>query len=456
MTNDPAPIQDSQSQGTARQLVFGQRVWRAPLLIGSVFVALVATIYLGSVINPTGHLHGLPVMVVDEDTGATADGSHIDLGASIVRALQHSPEVSSRLHLRVVDLQTAHREMDHAHAYATIVIPATLSRSVLFAAGGGQGTGGVSVPAQATIALEENQRLGTLGVNLASGVLTPALASASKQVGGKIAPSVSSATLHNPVLASRAADPIATHTAIYRPLPDHSALGLSAFYIALLSILSGFIAGTLVNSSIDSALGYTSSELGPRWKHRRPIAIDRRQTFLAKWATAALVVPVLTAILMLIAVGALGMYAPHAFLLWLLGTLAALMVSTGTLALLAAFGSIGQLLAMLLLIYLSLASSGGTVPPQALPGFFNLVGHVEPLRQVLGGTRAILYFGASGDAGLTHSLVVIACELLFWALVGLGAATWYDRRKLDRISPQALAAVDRAIERGLAERADAG
>ena len=115
-----------------------------------------------------------------------------------------------------------------------------------------------------------------------------------------------------------------------------------------------------------------------------------------KWATAALVAPVLVAILLLIAVGALGMYAPHVVLLWLLCTLAAVMVATGALALLAAFGSIGQLLAMLLLIYLSLASSGGTVPPQALPGVFNVVGHVEPLRQVLGGTRAILYFGARG------------------------------------------------------------
>jgi ABC-type multidrug transport system permease subunit len=76
------------------------------------------------------------------------------------------------------------------------------------------------------------------------------------------------------------------------------------------------------------------------------------------------------------------------------------------------------LLAMVFLVYLSLASSGGTVPTEALPGFFN-VGHVEPLRQVLDGTRAILYFGARGDAGLTRSLILIACELAFWALVGL-------------------------------------
>ena len=69
--------------------------------------------------------------------------------------------------------------------------------------------------------------------------------------------------------------------------------------------------------------------------------------------------------MLLVAVGILGMYAPHVLLLWAVLTLAALMIATGTLALLAIFGSIGQLLAMILLIYLSIASAGGTVPIQA-------------------------------------------------------------------------------------------
>jgi ABC-type multidrug transport system permease subunit len=168
------------------------------------------------------------------------------------------------------------------------------------------------------------------------------------------------------------------------------------------------------------------------------VAINRRQTFLTKWAIAAVAAPLLTGILLLVAVGALGMYAPHVLLLWLLCALASLMVATGTLALLAAFGSLGQLLAMILLVYLSLASSGGTVPIQALPGVFNVVGHVEPLRQVLDGTRAILYFGARGDAGLTQALVVIAAELVFWAAIGLTVTSWYDHKRLDRISADLL------------------
>jgi hypothetical protein len=436
----------------ASELLRTRKLWLAPLLIASVFIALISTIYIGSVVNPAGHLHGLPVMLVNEDQGAVVREHRVDVGASLASEVEGSAALTSRLKLRSATLTQARMTMDKGGAYATVLIPATLTRSLLLAAG--VHTPGSSPPAQARAELQENPRLGNLGVNLAAGVITPAIAQISPRVGKQLSALASAKARANPVIAAQIANPLALAITTYRPLPGHSALGLSAFYIALLSILSGFIGATLINSSIDSALGYSTTEIGPRWRQRRPVAISRRQTLLTKWAIAAITVPVLTAILVLIAAGVLGMYAPHVVLVWLLAALAALMIATGTLTLLAAFGAIGQLLAMLLLIYLSLASSGGTVPIEALPGFFNLVGHVEPLRNVLTGTRAILYFDAKGDAGLTHSLIVIASELIFWAASGLAITSLYDRRKLDRISPDILSYVQRAIgaaERGAAE-----
>jgi uncharacterized phage infection (PIP) family protein YhgE len=128
-------------------------------------------------------------------------------------------------------------------------------------------------------------------------------------------------------------------------------------------------------------------------------------------------------------------------------TLAAMMIAAGTLALFAAFGAVGQALALILFVYLSLASSGGTVPSEALPGFFRVVGQVEPLRQLLGGTRAILYFDARGDAGLTRAFIVIAAELVFWLAVGLIVTSWYDRKRLYRLAPVLLAYVEQAVDR---------
>ena len=216
--------------------------------------------------------------------------------------------------------------------------------------------------------------------------------------------------------------------------------------------MSGFVGATLINGSVDAALGYASSQVGTRFRQRRPMAINRRRTLLVKWAVAAAGVPVLTGIVLLVAVAALGMYAPNVVLLWGLLSLAALMIATGTLTLFAIFGSIGQLLAMILLVYLSLASSGGTVPVQALPGVFRTIGHVEPLRNTLAGTRAILYFGARGDAGLTASLTVLICEVVFWVALGLAATYWYDRNRLDRLSPDLIDYIDHTVDRAVTER----
>ncbi|MGA9875986.1 MAG: ABC transporter permease [Solirubrobacteraceae bacterium] len=446
------PADNHASQLSASQILRMRKVWLVPLVLASLLISIVGVIYIGSVINPTGHLHDLPVMVVNQDTGATVNGKPINIGADLANALEQSPKATSRLKLMPATVQQAQAKMNRGAAYATLVIPATLTRSTLITTGAAVPSGSSTPPASATVTLEENQRLGSLGVNLAAGVIAPAVAQISQQIGTKLTPLATPAARSNPVLAGRLADPVTLTTASYRPLPDHSALGLSAFYIALLALLSGFIAGTLINNSIDGALGYASSEIGPHWKHVRPVSISRRQTFLTKWAVAAAAAPLLTGLLLLIAVGALGMYAPHVLLLWALCALGSLMIATGTLALLAAFGSIGQLLAMILLIYLSLASSGGTVPIQALPGALKVVGNVEPLRQVLGGTRAILYFGARGDAGLTHALIVVAAEIVFWAIIGLGVTEWYDRRRLDRISADDLALVDRAIDEAIESR----
>ena len=54
---------------------------------------------------------------------------------------------------------------------------------------------------------------------------------------------------------------------------------------------------------------------------------------------------------------------------------------------------------MLIFVYVGLASSDGTVPLQALPGVLRWLAEIEPLRQILAGTRAILYFDARADAG---------------------------------------------------------
>jgi ABC-type multidrug transport system permease subunit len=145
------------------------------------------------------------------------------------------------------------------------------------------------------------------------------------------------------------------------------------------------------------------------------------------------------------AVVILGMNSPDFLSLWLLCWFAAMVVAVGTLVLFAALGTLGQLIALLIFVYLALASSGGTVPLDALSGFFRFFANFEPLRQILDGVRAILYFGGRGDAGLTRAWAASAIGLLVWVGVGLGVTTWYDRKRLYRMPPDLMEHIDRAV-----------
>ena len=182
--------------------------------------------------------------------------------------------------------------------------------------------------------------------------------------------------------------------------------------------MCGFLGATIINGGVDAALGYATSEVGPWWRQRRPLRITRWQTLLTKWLMAFAIVPLLSAVMLAVAAGILQMDAPHLVLLWLFCSCGAIVIAIGTLVLFAVLGSLGQLIAILVFVYLALASSGGTVPLQAESGFYRFVSSFEPLRQILSGVRAILYFNAQGDAGLTRGSLMTAIGFVVWVAVG--------------------------------------
>ena len=133
--------------------------------------------------------------------------------------------------------------------------------------------------------------------------------------------------------------------------------------------MCGFLAGTIINPSVDAATGYATTEIGPRWRQRQPLPINRWHTLVIKWVMAAVLTGLMTGLLLVVAAGILRMDAPHLGLLWLLAWLCAASVAAGTIVVCAVLGaSLGQLLALLLFVYAGLAAAGGTVPLQALPG----------------------------------------------------------------------------------------
>lgn len=430
-------------QVRAKNLLRMRALWAIPVIVGSILMVLVTVIYIGSVVNPVGHLRGLPVSIVNDDAGATIGTRHVDFGAQLQSGLTSSRAVSTLLSLAPERLQTAKDRMDHNGAYATVVIPPDFTASLLSLTG-------LRLPAgtsagKPTVQLLANQRAGTVGVELASGVLTPAIAVASHRIGQQLLAASRSAPPAGSAADAVLADPITFTSVDYRPLPSHSALGLSAFYVALLTLIFGFLAATVINVTVDAATGYATSEIGPKWRQLAPLPINRWQTLLTKWAMAFPITALLTGLMLIVAIGLLGMDAPNAGYLWLFTWLCAASVAAGTLVLFAILGTQGQLLALLLFVYLGLASAGGTVPVQALPGALKLVSQIEPLRQILSGTRSILYFNSAGNAGLTRGIITAAAGLIFWLALGTTIVRWYDRKGLQRLSPDLIDYVQRSI-----------
>ncbi|MGD0811420.1 MAG: DUF3533 domain-containing protein, partial [Acidimicrobiales bacterium] len=245
------------SRARAVNLLKAPGLWAAPLITASVLLFLISIIYLGSIVNPTSHLHHLPVALVDQDRGLVVDGSHVDLGQEVAGAMTGSPELSRLLTLQPETLAQAESQMSLGDIYAAVVVPSGFTASVLSATK-------PATQVEATgpgpeIEMLTNPRLGGVGVSLASG----AVGAAVPKISAKLAEEVITDD-HLPAPSSEAArsqlSSFVTFTQeSYRPLPDNGGLGLSAFYIALLTIMCGFLAGTIVNTSVDVALGYATT-----------------------------------------------------------------------------------------------------------------------------------------------------------------------------------------------------
>ena len=421
----------------AKNLLEKRSIWAFPTIVGSLMIMLMTIIYFGSIVDPTAHLHGLPVWIVNQDYGATTSSGRLNLGNNVVAALKGSPEVSTKLSLKEVTLADAEAQMNKDNGYATIDIPSGFTESVL-ALSGAPTPSGKSTPLP-TIDLLTNSRAGSLGVSLATGVVQPAISEVSKKISAEVLQPSATDGAASTTPTALLEDPVSLEAVPFRPLPAHSGVGLTAFYFALLIMMCGFLGATIVNSSIDAALGFAPNEVGPRWRQRLPLKITRWQTLLAKWALAVAIMPLLTGLLLAVAAGVLRMDAPHWWYLWFFAWFTASVVAIGTLVLFAALGSLGQLIALLIFVYLALASSGGTIPLQALAGFYRFVANFEPLRQILGGVRSILYFNSAADAGLSRGFTLTLIGLVFWLILGVGVTTWYDRRGLHRIEPEVMA-----------------
>ncbi|MBH1938145.1 YhgE/Pip family protein [Streptomyces sp. AV19] len=405
------------------------RLWIGSGLILAVVSTVFALLYVGGNVNPKGNLRDLPVALVNSDKGAVvAKGKRLNAGDQVVSGIKKSAEGNDSFDWQVLSREEADERLGKGKLFGALVVPENFTATLA----------GLTSPQQTqaarpTITVLTNQSAGSFGSSMASTATQKAAHAASAQLGKDLLKQANAQGAKLPPAAKlMLADPVNVQVADGHPLGTHSAMGLSAFYYALVLIVCGMLGANAIVSQVDTFLGYVHTDFGP-FRQRMPLRHTSRVRTLAIDSVLMLGLSVVMGSLVELAtVGILGMDASHLGLLWLFSVATVAVVGIGALALLRAFGTPGMLLSTIVFVAMAVPSSGSTVPLEALPGFFRWLSEFEPLRQITGGLRSILYYGAQGDAGLTRAWVSMGIALAVAVVFGFGITRLYDRKGLHR------------------------
>ncbi|MGW0425445.1 DUF3533 domain-containing protein [Streptomyces sp. NPDC003015] len=425
------------------RLLRARPLWITNGVITGVVALLFSIFYVGSNIDQAGHTKNLPVGLVNSDKGASVGGKPLNLGTQITGSIKTSTAGGDKIDWKVMGEKKVKEELGKGKLFGALVVPADFTSSVTALTG----SSAADNPVRPQLTVLTNQSAGSMGSNIARQAATTAAENASLQVGKQLTAQAGAQQAQLPTAARvLLADPATVTVKDGHPLDSHSGLGLTAFYYALVLVVLGMLSANVISGQVDHALGYTHNDMGPLRIHRPLIRATRLQSLVMSSTLMAALSLLMGTLVMVGAIGIMGMDASHLPLLWLYSVAAIAVSGIGALTLLAVFGTPGMLVVTLVFIAMAVPTAGATTPIESLPGFYRFLAEFEPLRQVTGGVRSILYYDAQGDAGLTRGWVMMAVGLAAAALFGFGVTGWYDRKGLHRTT---------AAEATLKEPADA-
>ncbi|MGV9610557.1 YhgE/Pip domain-containing protein [Nocardia xishanensis] len=423
------------------------RMVASPVVVLTLLTTLLGIMYLDYVIDPEQNLHDFPIALVNQDVGETmgAPGQQqrVNFGAQVADGLSKSVP-ADQIDLRVLGITEADRQLQSGKVYGAIIIPSDFSKRLGILGVGSVVPGDIEQP---IITLQTNPRMGAYASSIVIRIGDEAFPQVNKQVGEQLtrqvqaqlappeggqAPELSGAT------RIALAGPIQLIVEQYHPLPGHTGQGLTAFFYALLLLLAGLIGSMTIHTMVDAALGFIPTEYGPWYVHFPPTPISRFKTLLIKWGVMILMANIVSLIYLLVAKG-LGMPVDDPLPLFLYGAFAIIAVGFTGLAILAAIGSAGLLVNLILFVVLGLPSSGGTVPIEATPKYFGWLAHFEPMHQVYVAIRSILYFDANWTTGLGRGVFMALVGLVVGLVLGTVITRYYDRKGLHRGTSAAVA-----------------
>lgn len=417
------------------------RTTGAPVVVLTLLTALLGVMYLGYVADPEKNLHDFPIALVNQDLGDVVDtGSgqeRVNFGAEVTDGIVAAVP-ADKIDLHVVGISEAERLLQNGQVYGAILIPSDFSKSLRILGIGSVVPGDIQPP---IVTIQTNPRAGAYSTQIVLRVTDQVMAQVNDRVGRQLTDRVNAQLANSPegvpptelTGASRVAlrDPIQVIVQQYHPLPDGTGQGLTAFFYALLLLLAGVVGAMIIHTMIDAQLGFVPTEYGPWYVHYPPTPISRFRTLLLKWAVMGVAAAIVSAVFLLTS-HLLGLPLSHGLGLFLYSWLAIAAVGVTGLSMLAAIGSAGLLANLILFVVLGLPSSGGTVPIEATPPYFQWLATFEPMHQVFLAIRSLLYFDASGPAGLTRGLWMTILGLGIGLVFGAVITRFYDRKGLHR------------------------
>jgi YhgE/Pip-like protein len=395
--------------------------------------ALLTLMYMDYVVNPEKNLHDFPIALVNQDVGDTLPGQtqRVNFGDQVMDGLRKAIP-ANEFDVRVLGLNEAQLQMQSAQVYGTIIIPGDFTKRLGILGVGSVVPGDIERP---IITLQTNPRIGAFATGVVQRFGDQALPQVDATVGKQLTQQVSAQLGPATPLAGAAritlANPINIVVDQFHPLPDGTGQGLTAFFYGLLLLLVGMVGAMVVHQLIDSALGFLPTEWGPWYLHFPRTPISRFHTLLLKWA-AVVAMGVIVSIVMMAIGSGLGMPIDRPLTLYLYGAFVIIAVGITCTSVLAAIGTSGLIVNMIVFIILGLPSSGGSVPIEATPRYFGWLASFEPMHQVFVGTRAILYFDGSAEAGLSRGFWMSALGLAIGLVLGLVITRFYDHKGLER------------------------
>ncbi|MFJ9363117.1 YhgE/Pip domain-containing protein [Nocardia sp. NPDC101769] len=410
--------------------------WVFPIVVVTLLASLLGVMYLDYVVDPEKNLHDFPIALVNQDVGDDIGGKHVNFGDQVSDGLQKAVP-SDQIDLRVLGINEAQLQMQSARVYGTIIIPSDFSKRLGILGVGSVVPGDITKP---VITLQTNPRTGAFATAVVQKFGERALTQVNALVGQQLTDQVKAQLAPPPgapptelTAATRLvlAQPLNIVVDQFRPLPGGSGEGLTAFFYSLLLLLVGMVGAMIIHQLIDSALGFLPTEWGPWYVHYPRASISRVKTLLIKWSAVVVMALAVSGALMGIA-AALGMPIDRPLLLFIFGTLVIVAVGFTCTSMLAAVGTAGLIINLIIFIILGLPSSGGTIPIEATPRYFGWLAKFEPMHQVFLGTRSILYFYGNGQAGLTRGVWMAVLGLTIGVVGGLFITRFYDRKGLER------------------------